>query len=63
MRLGDCLLAIMAALVDVIDGLLALLALAMSSVWLRGWIHGSKLDYSFLPYRLRRARDMLCVYK
>jgi hypothetical protein len=62
MRLGDCLLTIMAALVDVVDGLLALLALPMSSVWLRGRIHDNDLDYSFLPYRLRRARDMSCVY-
>lgn len=48
MRIGDCLLAIMAALVDVIDGLLALLALPMRSVWLSGWIHGKKFDL-FLP--------------
>lgn len=63
MRNGECLLAIMAALIDVIDGLLALLALSMGSVWLRGWIHDNRLGYSFLLYRLRSARDMLCVYK
>lgn len=53
----------MAALVDVIDGLLALLALPMSGVGLCGLIHDNELDYPFLPYRMRNVRDMLCVYK
>ena len=62
MRFGDCLLAIMAALVDVIDGLLALLALPMSSIWLRRLIHDDELDYPFLPYGMEmRARYVVRI--